>query len=318
MKPRISTEWLSGCSGCHVAVVDLHEKLVPLLDQATFVRVPVLSDEKKYPEADIGIVEGAVRSEHDREALCKLRESVTTLIAFGTCAVYGGPSGLGWLYKGDSLANDLYGSGCTATPGDKPSTDAPRLEKSVVPVDEVVPIDLYLPGCPPHPFWIALAIKSLLDPANEKPLPKKTVCSRCERKMTKGSVADLKKGSYTASDPKLCFLSQGVVCMGSVTLERCLSQCVNNGIACSGCCGPSADIVTEPYLDIRTSLAKRMSMVTGISADTVRGYIEQEARTFYSYAVASPVMYRKPTVELRQWMHAADAIITPTTTNKES
>jgi coenzyme F420-reducing hydrogenase gamma subunit len=28
MKARIATEWLSGCAGCHVAVVDLHEKLL--------------------------------------------------------------------------------------------------------------------------------------------------------------------------------------------------------------------------------------------------------------------------------------------------
>jgi len=27
MKTKVSTEWLSGCAGCHVAVVDLHEKL---------------------------------------------------------------------------------------------------------------------------------------------------------------------------------------------------------------------------------------------------------------------------------------------------
>ncbi|MCX7727148.1 MAG: F420-nonreducing hydrogenase, partial [Chitinispirillaceae bacterium] len=93
MKTKISTEWLSGCAGCHVAIVDLHEKLLNMLDSIEFVRIPVLMDEKEYPEADIGIVEGAVRSEHDREALLKIRKSVKTLIAFGTCAVYRGPSG---------------------------------------------------------------------------------------------------------------------------------------------------------------------------------------------------------------------------------
>jgi len=56
MKTRISTEWLSGCSGCHVAVVDLHEKLVNLLDDVEFVRIPVLMDEKGYPEAEVGLV----------------------------------------------------------------------------------------------------------------------------------------------------------------------------------------------------------------------------------------------------------------------
>jgi hypothetical protein len=29
--------------------------------------------------------------------------------------------------------------------------------------------------------------------------------------------------------------------------------------------------------------------------------MEQEAKTFYSYALASPVIYRKPTMEIREW-----------------
>ena len=59
MKARVSTDWLSGCSGCHVAVVDLHEKLLGLIEEVDFVRIPVLMDEKDYPKADVGIVEGA-------------------------------------------------------------------------------------------------------------------------------------------------------------------------------------------------------------------------------------------------------------------
>jgi len=131
MKARVSTEWLSGCSGCHIALVDLHEKLVNLVDEVEFVRVPVLMDEKGYPEADIGIVEGAVRSDHDRHCLMKMRESVKTLIAFGTCAAYGGPSGLGWLYPQDEVLATAYGSGPTNTPGDRPTGDIPALEESV-------------------------------------------------------------------------------------------------------------------------------------------------------------------------------------------
>jgi len=113
MKIRIATEWLSGCAGCHVAVVDLHEKLLALIEAAEFVRIPVLKDEKGYPEADVGIVEGAVRSEHDRASLKKLREKVKVLIAFGTCAVYGGPSGIGWLHRPECVMDRVYRQGPT-------------------------------------------------------------------------------------------------------------------------------------------------------------------------------------------------------------
>jgi len=304
MKAKISTEWLSGCSGCHVAVVDLHEKLLNLVEMAEFVRIPVLMDEKGYPPADVGIVEGAVRSEHDREALLKLRKSVKTLIAFGTCAVYGGPSGIGWLYDRDTVIDRVYGNGPTNAPGQRPDAGAVRLEDGVAPVDEVVDVDIYLPGCPPHPYFIASQIASLLG-SSAPPLTGKTVCADCERTMAKRDGVTLKKGTVTADDDSLCFLSQGVICLGSVTLNRCLSPCPGVGVACTGCNGPSLDIVAEPHLDMRTLLAKRMNLLYGIPHDEIRTYLEQDAKTFYSYALASPVVYKKPTLEMREW--AGDA-----------
>jgi F420-non-reducing hydrogenase small subunit len=115
----------------------------------------------------------------------------------------------------------------------------------------------------------------------------------------------LKKGAITADDGNLCFLGQGVICLGSVTLNRCLSPCPGIGIACTGCNGPSLDILTEPHLDIRNLIAKRMSLLYGIPPEEIKAYMEHEAKTFYFYALASPVMYKKPTLEMREW--AGDA-----------
>ena len=300
MKLRIATEWLSGCAGCHVAVVDLHEKLLALMEAAEFVRIPVLADEKGFPEADVGIVEGAVRSQHDRDCLIKMREKVKVLIAFGTCAVYGGPSGIGWLHKPDCVMERVYRQGPTNTGTEYPDAEAVPLEASVIPIDEVVPVDIYLPGCPPHPYFIASAVRVLLD-RNAPKLTEKTVCADCKRKMRKVEGITLRPGAVTADDPELCFLSQGVICLGSVTLNRCLSPCPQKGIACSGCAGPSVDVVTEPHLDLRTLLAKRMNMLCGIDPAEVTAYMEQNAKTFYAYALASPVIYKKPTVEMREW-----------------
>ena len=300
MKTRISTEWLSGCSGCHVAVVDLHEKLLNLLDDVEFVRIPVLMDEKGYPEAEVGIVEGAVRSEHDRKALLKMRETCKTLIAFGTCAVYGGPSGIGWLYDKDAILNKIYKETVTASADGKLPEGAPELEQSVIPLNEIVDIDFYLPGCPPHPYFIALAVKTLLG-ASVPAISMKTVCSSCDRRMEKREGVKFQKGMSTATEDDICLLSQGVICLGSVTLDRCQAQCPNKGVACAGCAGPSMDIITEPHLDIRTMIAKRMSLLTGIDQKEIQEYIEKEAKTFYSYAISSPIIYKKPTVEIREW-----------------
>ena len=300
MRATVSTEWLSGCSGCHVAVVDLHEKLLNLVEDVEFVRIPVLMDEKGYPKADVGLVEGAVRSEHDREALLRMRDSVKTLVAFGSCAVYGGPSGIGWLHEKTEMMDRVYRDGPTNVDGGLPDSDAPHLEDSVVPIDEVVPVDFYLPGCPPHPYFIGAGVRALLG-ASGPPIPGKSVCSDCTRKMRKAEGVELRKGAITADDAETCFLSQGVICLGSVTMNRCLSPCPQKGIACGGCAGPSLDIITEPHLDIRTQVAKRMQLLCGTDPAEVKAYFENNAKTFYAYAMASPVMYRKPTVEMREW-----------------
>lgn len=304
MKTTIATEWLSGCAGCHVAVADLHEKLLVLMKAVDFVRSPVLIDEKDYPQADIGLVEGAVRNEHDRQALKKMREKVKTLIAFGSCAVYGGPSGVGWLHERQEIMDQVYRKGPTNSGSEWPDENAVPLENSVLPIDEVVPVDIYLPGCPPHPSFIAAALRAVIDPA-APPLTGKTVCSDCTRKMRKNPGATLKKGAVSAPDLELCLLSQGVICLGSVTLNRCLSPCPKSGTACSGCAGPSLDIVTEPQLDMRTLIAKRMHLITGIDIAETQKYFEQNAKTFYAYALASPVIYKKPTVEILEWTGSA-------------
>jgi len=300
MKARVSTEWLSGCSGCHVAMVDLHEKLLNLVEEVQFVRLPVLMDEKGFPEAEVGLVEGAVRSEHDREALLKLRASVKTLVAFGSCAVYGGPSGIGWLYRKDEVLDKVYSTGPTNVPGQRPDGDVPHLEESVVPIDEVVKVDAYLPGCPPHSAYIANNLKRLL--AGKAPaMSDQPVCGDCPRKMRKTTGIKLQRGAVTAEDPQVCFLSQGVICLGSVTLNRCMAPCPAVGIACTGCNGPSLDIIAEPQHDLRAMAARRMSLLTGIEEAEIRTYMEENAKTFYAYAMASPVIYKKPTVELREW-----------------
>ncbi len=300
MKTRISTEWLSGCSGCHVAMVDLHEKLLNLTENTEFVRIPVLMDEKGYPDAEIGMIEGAVRSEHDREALLRMRETCKTLIAFGTCAVYGGPSGIGWLHGKDEILNRIYVETDTAEKEGKLPEDAPELEPGVIPVNEVVDIDFYIPGCPPHPYFIAIAIMTLIG-ASVPEISIKTVCSACNRRMEKREGVTLQRGIGYAPEDDICLLSQGVICLGSVTLDRCHAQCPVKGVACTGCAGPSLDLIIEPHLDIRTMISKRVNLLTGIDRAEIRDYMEKEAKTFYSYALSSPVIYRKPTVEIREW-----------------
>ena len=66
-KPRVATVWLDGCSGCHMSLLDLDERLLDIFERADLVYGPLV-DYKEFPEnVDVCLVEGAVSSEDDLE-----------------------------------------------------------------------------------------------------------------------------------------------------------------------------------------------------------------------------------------------------------
>ncbi len=300
-KVKVNTEWLSDCAGCHIALVDLHEKILDVLGAVEIQHCPVLTDIKDYPRAVVGLVSGAIRSEHDLHAARRMRESCDSIIAWGTCAVYGGIPGAGVVHGNDEILNAVYRNNGTTGTTHVPASRVDALEKTVVPIDEAIDVDLYLPGCPPHPTFIFQALLALLEGRPPKATDE-TVCGRCKRTMTRTTVERVHKNHEGVPDPDTCFLSQGYVCLGSVTLDRCLAPCPANGIMCTGCAGPSMQVLTEPNRDIRTEVADRMARLTAIPYEAVVSEIERSSKSHYSYAMASRMIGQKPTFLIRQWI----------------
>lgn len=305
-KVRLNTEWLCDCGGCHVALVDLHEKILNVIESVEILKCPVLTDVKGYPEAEIGIVTGSVRTEHDREAAIKMRQSCKTIIAFGTCAVYGGLHGAGLAHSREEIMDHVYLQNPTTRTDFVPDNSISALEKMVTPIDEVIDVDLYLPGCPPHPYFILEGLNGLLTKGTKK-LGNQSVCAGCNRVMEKSKVNKLQDVTSTIADEGVCFLSQGYICQGSVTLDRCLAPCPNHGMACSGCAGPTMQILSEPTRDIRTEISERMSMLTQIPYGTIKSHLEQSAKTQYAYAMATKMIGNKPTFLIRKWIAEGEA-----------
>ncbi|MEI6668518.1 MAG: methyl viologen-reducing hydrogenase [Acidobacteriota bacterium] len=303
---RVNAEWLSVCGGCEVAIVDLHEQILDVLGAVQLQRCPVLTDVKDYPKAEVGLVSGAIRNEHDRHAAEQMRASCDTIIAWGTCAVYGGIPGAGIVHTSESIFEAAYGKNRTTVGGHPPTRRVDTLETRVVPLDSVIPVDLYLPGCPPHPAFILEALLSLVQGRPPK-TRQETVCARCKRTMVKTAVDRIKSNHEGDPDPDQCLLSQGYVCLGSVTLDRCASPCPNNGVMCTGCAGPTMQVLTEPNRDIRTEVAERMSKLTAIPAESVQHSIEYAAKSHYSYAMATSMIGGKPTFLIDQWIADAEA-----------
>ncbi len=306
-KLPVSFEWLSGCSGCELSVVDLHEKLLAVLEEIDIVRMPILMDEKGHPKASLGVITGALRTEHDVECAHEMRKSCDRILAFGTCAVFGGPQGSGYANSLGELEKTAFVDNPTTSTHFVPDRGVPKLlEEGVKPIDSVIDVDLYLPGCPPHAYHVFESLKAVIH--GEPPeFGHHNVCYRCTRQMTHSEVTAIRRVHEGPLDPRRCFLSQGVLCMGSATLDRCLAPCPERGAPCTGCSGPSETVILEPNRDVRTEVATRMSMMTKIPKEHVVHDIEKQAKTWYAYAMASPVFRQKPTFLLRRWIASEGA-----------
>ena len=160
-KPRIATVWLDGCSGCHMSLIDLDERLLDIFERADLVYSPLV-DFKDYPEdVDVCLVEGAVSSEDDLHKIKMVRERTKTLISFGDCAVTSNVPGMRNPIGVQPLLDRAYMENVTLNP-QLPSQIVPQLLPTATPVHRVVKVDVFLPGCPPSADLIYSMLDDLL------------------------------------------------------------------------------------------------------------------------------------------------------------
>ena len=161
-KTRIATVWLDGCSGCHMSVLDMDERLLAVADRIDLVYSPLV-DAKIFPEnVDLTIVEGAVSNEDDLHKIRLVRSRTKLLMALGDCAVTSNVPGMRNYFSRDDILRRAYVENATMNQG-IPTHVIPQLLPKTRPIHEYVKVDIFVPGCPPHADVIFSAVAALLE-----------------------------------------------------------------------------------------------------------------------------------------------------------
>lgn len=268
-KPALAIYWASSCGGCEIAVANIHEGLLDLDAAFSLVFCPCLVDTKTrdlhaMPDGsiDVTLVNGAIRTDENLEMARLLRRKSRILMAYGSCASFGGIPALANLHP----AGDTFSAVYLDAPGiDNPGRvlpqestrvpegvlSLPRFHDRVRTLAAAVEVDYFIPGCPPESARV-MELVTLL--ASGAPLPPKgsvlgagnrSACDECGRTRKEKVLPRLRRVLHYAPDPSTCLLEQGVLCMGPATRSGCGALCPQANMPCGGCYGPPDGVIDQ-------------------------------------------------------------------------
>jgi F420-non-reducing hydrogenase small subunit len=263
MAVNVFEDWLNACSGCEISILNIGDPLVDLLPQLNFVHITPLIDHKLFgqlgektdmevPESVVGIVSGGVRTEEQKHEIQEIRKKTKFLIALGTCACHGGVPAQANMFKNEDVFEKVFRQSPSTDPSPDPQDpNVPKWTPTCAAVDEVVKVDISIPGCPPHPDWIVEAITALLQGKTSWSLPERSVCDTCpvirEKKSGGGPVKrwleNMPFNPEEGLEKMRCINEVGYLCQGPVTLAGCagktgVPRCIQGRTPCRGCFGP--------------------------------------------------------------------------------
>ena len=131
-----------------MSLLDIDERLLDLAGHIELTFSPLV-DAKEFPDhVDLTLVEGAVASDEDAAKIRMIRERTGMLVALGDCAVTGNVPAMRNNFVLEDVLKRGYVDNATARPG-IPDHEVPKLERKVIPLHELVTVDVFAPGCPP-------------------------------------------------------------------------------------------------------------------------------------------------------------------------
>lgn len=213
IKPTVGIFGLTGCAGDQLAILNCEDellRLVELIDIREFLMAS--SEGDPFTTLDIALVEGAVLTRRDEETLQRIRRRSRTVVAIGTCAVWGGVAAMGDGMDWQEGVRDVYGPA-----GDAFDALAPRA------LHEVVDVDVAISGCPIEKEQFLAAMADVLNGNAPIGVPY-AVCAECRMR-----------------ECNCLLVERELPCLGPLTQAGCHARCPSLGIPCIGCRGPADD-----------------------------------------------------------------------------
>lgn len=313
-KPKLALYWASSCGGCEIAVLGLHEKILDVAAAFDIVFWPCVMDFKyadveamEDGEIDVCFFNGAIRNDENAHLAHLLRRKSKVLVAFGACAFGGSMPGLANFYDRDTMFNWIYMDSPTTINPDKvlpqKRYDTPEGElvlpgfwNTVKTLAQVVPVDYFLPGCPPEAQSIEAAVTAIV--AGELPPPGSvigsdvTVCDECKRTKTEKKIKRFYRPQEIIPDPDICLLEQGLFCAGIGTRSGCGAKCPAVGMGCRGCYGPNEGVL-DHGAKILTGIASAIDAETAEEVEMILDTLPDPAGYFYRFHLPDSLLRRK-------------------------
>lgn len=318
-KLKFAFFWGASCGGCDVAVLDINEKILDVAGLADILLWPVAVD-GKYKDIegladktiDVCFFNGGVRNSEIKHVAQLLRSKSKVMVAFGACACLGGVPGLANQYSRE----DIFVRAYQTTPStDNPDKIRPQVKTNVkegelslpeffervFPLNEVVEVEYYLPGCPPTSEWVLAAVEAIAK--KQLPAPgsvigvEKTVCDECQReRQNERSIKKFYRPHEIIPDSRKCLLEQGIICCGPATRGGCKSRCIEVNMPCRGCYGPPPNVIDQG--------AKMLSAVSSLIAgndeqeiDKIIEDIKDPLGLFYQFGLPKSLLKGKRRLE---------------------
>jgi len=217
MKLKIASFDFTCCEGCQLQLANRESTLtdfLALLDIRTFREI----SSERYDDYDIALIEGSISREDEVERLLKIRQQAKVLVAFGTCACFGGINSLKNRFPLNETISEVYG-------------DMQIETLPIRKISDLVKVDLAIPGCPVDKKEVERIMVSLAT-GSQITLPNYPVCVECKQRLN------------------TCLFDLGEICLGSITRAGCNAVCPSGKTACLGCRGPAEELNMPAFLEL--------------------------------------------------------------------